>query len=128
MRAFNVDEIDVRSETNKFQQSLLLPFKLWYLDFCFIIPLNLFVALTKRRDIWSQSYKRNLEKDYKSFMSKTKLVQWKPLNVITGYVISRLMWSNSTVSFTKGSRMKITGYCYHLTNFITFSLAQSDHI
>ncbi len=43
-------------------------------------------------------------------------------------VINRLMWSHFKVSFNKVHKIKTTGYCYHMVNFITFGLVQSDHI
>ncbi len=42
--------------------------------------------------------------------------------------ISRLMWSHFNDPFPRGILVKITGYCYHSANDITFSLDQSDHI
>ena len=56
------------------------------------------------------------------------VLQWKPLNIISGYVISRLMWSHFNIPFTKDYFIKITGYRYHSVSVITFGMAQSDHI
>ncbi len=43
-------------------------------------------------------------------------------------VISRLIWSHFEIPFTLTYYLKISGYCYHSVNVITFCLAQSDHI
>ncbi len=43
-------------------------------------------------------------------------------------VINRLMWSQLKISFTNTYYIKITNYCYHLVNVITFGPVKSDHI
>ncbi len=42
--------------------------------------------------------------------------------------IIRLKWPHLIVPFTKTYKIKITGYCYHSGNVITFGVAQGDYI
>ncbi len=63
---------------------------------------------------WDRSWNLGRRKMY-HFIT----VRWKPLNVICCS-----MWSHLKAPFTKNYCIKFTGYCYHVVNVITFSLAK----
>ncbi len=56
------------------------------------------------------------------------LIQLKPLNVVTFILSAAYCDHISKISFITDYYAKITSYCYHLDNIISFSPSKSDHI
>ena len=56
-----------------------------------------------------------------------QVIHWKPVNVITDNVISRLVWS-CLLNYNRLYCIIIIAHCYCLVNVINSSWSQSDHI